>query len=349
MALSQYLSDKIKVVSFIAILFVLYIHSGFHDYPHEILGMEFNHCLQSTISGQLGRCAVPLFYMISGYLFFQNVSSLRDVLIKMKKRFKSLLIPYIIAALFFPIFLLFMEQVPFAANMSNGGGIYIEFQKPIGDVLKELFFVKNGSNFPLAFHLWYLRDLIIIVVCTPLLFYFRNYLNSKLVCFIFFVLSYVNTTTLQFSSFFWFMVGESFLLKIENIRSWIWPIVYIIISIIEMVFPCDYLTYMQIPFTFVGVVAIWSLYNLLVDKSFSLKDHYYLVTACSFTFFIYLFHEPTLNIVRKLLILILGRTSLGFAINYLVSPWIFAYIFIVIGCVFRKFATRIYSICVGGR
>ena len=68
--ITTYLSDKIKVLSFAAIILVLYIHSGFHDYPHEILGMEFNHALQSVISGKLGRCAVPLFFMISGSLFF---------------------------------------------------------------------------------------------------------------------------------------------------------------------------------------------------------------------------------------------------------------------------------------
>ena len=88
--MTQYLSEKIKVLSFIAIILVLYIHSGFHDYPHEILGMEFNHYLQDLISGQIGRCAVPLFFMISGYLFFYNINTLNDVISKIKKRVKSL-------------------------------------------------------------------------------------------------------------------------------------------------------------------------------------------------------------------------------------------------------------------
>lgn len=91
--MTQYLSDKIKILSFVAIILVLYIHSVFHDYPHEILGMKFNHFLQCVISEQIGRCAVPLFFMISGYLFFLNVSSLRDVLRKMNKRVNSLFIP----------------------------------------------------------------------------------------------------------------------------------------------------------------------------------------------------------------------------------------------------------------
>ncbi len=68
--MTKYLSQKIKILSFISIILVLYIHSGFHDYPNEIQGMAFNFRLQEFISGMIGRCAVPLFYAISGYLFF---------------------------------------------------------------------------------------------------------------------------------------------------------------------------------------------------------------------------------------------------------------------------------------
>ena len=347
--MTRYRSDKIKLLSSLSIILVLYIHSGFHDYPHEILGMKFNHFLQSAISTQLGRCAVPMFYMISGYLFFQKVNSLGDVFDKMKKRVKTLLVPYIIAALFFPMFLLLIEQIPFAAKMSNGSDFIIEFQKPIGNVLKSLFLVKDGGSSPLAFHLWFLRDLIILVACSPVLFYLRKYLKRGWVCLIFFLLSYIHMPVVSFSSFFWFIAGDAFLNSIEKIRSWFWPMIYIVISVIALLSSNECFTYLQIPITFVGVIAIWSVYDFLVNKSFCLKNHHYMSIACSFTFFIYLFHEPTLNIVRRLLIFILGRTSLGFAINYMVSPWIFAFAFIIVGYFFRKYASRSYSVCVGGR
>jgi hypothetical protein len=233
--------------------------------------------------------------------------------------------------------------------MSNGSGILTEFQKPIWNVLGGLYIVKDGGNTPLAFHLWFLRDLIIIVACSPILFYLRKYLKSEMSLGIFFILSYVNLPIVSFSSFFWFIAGEAFLTRMEKVRSWIWPVIYFVCSIISMVSTNDCFTYLQIPITFVGVIAIWSVYDFLVYKSFCLNHHHYMSIACSFTFFIYLFHEPTLNIVRKLLILIFGRTSFGFAVNYLVSPWIFAFGFIILGYFFRKYAPRLYSICVGGR
>lgn len=73
--MTPFLSQKIKLLSLISIILVLYIHSGFHDYPNEIQGMPFNFKLQDFISGKIGRCAVPLFYAISGYLFFLNLNN----------------------------------------------------------------------------------------------------------------------------------------------------------------------------------------------------------------------------------------------------------------------------------
>lgn len=55
--MTKFLSDKFKVLSFISIILVLYIHSGFHDYPNEIQGMVFNTNLQNFISGMIGRCS----------------------------------------------------------------------------------------------------------------------------------------------------------------------------------------------------------------------------------------------------------------------------------------------------
>ena len=52
--MTKFLSDKIKVLSFISIILVLYIHSGFHNYPNEIQGMVFNSNLQNFISGMIG-------------------------------------------------------------------------------------------------------------------------------------------------------------------------------------------------------------------------------------------------------------------------------------------------------
>ena len=230
-----------------------------------------------------------------------------------------------------------------------GGGNINEFMKPIGELLCCLFYKKTGCETPWAFHLWYLRDLIIIVMCSPVLFYVRKFVRCEVVCLLFLILSLIGITVVQFSSFFWFMAGDAFLGRMDKIKSWAWPVLYAGICTLEMLWPQDWMGAMGVPITAVGILAIWSIYDIVVSREFSLKEHCWLATACEFTFFIYLFHEPTLNIVRKLLIIPLGRSSASFAINYLVSPWIFAVLFVSFGLLFRKYLPRLYSVCVGGR
>ena len=148
---------------------------------------------------------------------------------------------------------------------------------------------------------------------------------------------------------FWFLAGDIFLIKLENIKNIRYYIAFLLISTIELIYPSPRWSYFQIPIIALGVISIWNIYNRLVTNSFILKKHKWLYIACQFTFFIYLFHEPTLNIIRKLLIIILGHSSIGFVVNYLISPWIFTLLFIIIGFYFKKNLPKLYSICVGGR
>lgn len=174
--MNQYFSDKLKVMSFLLIILVLYIHSGFHEIPSEISGMSFNIFLQKAISGMGGRLAVPLFFMISGYLFFLNTDGgIKSVVVKMRKRVRTLLIPYIIGCLFVPLFWVVMEQIPFAARFCNGQNVSeLLLGMPWNDLLSTLFYKSVDCNTPFAFQLWFLRDLIIIVAISPALYYVRK-------------------------------------------------------------------------------------------------------------------------------------------------------------------------------
>ena len=316
--------------------------------------MPFNYYLQESISGKLGRCAVPLFYAISGYLFFLNTDKGISVIWrKMKKRVRTLLIPFVIAALFFPFFLVSMELLPFTKQFVNSTSAFSNnLQLPLDEIICSLFYATNGRETPWAFHLWFLRDLIIIVAISPLLYITKKTISSGIVLALF-ILTFLHIKWLLVYAMFWFMAGSIFLNQLDKVKSvWV-PILFVFISVIEFVLPDLSWEYFRIPIITLGIISIWNIYNKLVAPSFELKKHRLLCTACQFTFFIYLFiylfHEPTLNIVRKLLIFVLGDTSIEFTLIYLISPWIFAGLFIIVGYYFRKFLPRIYSVCVGGR
>lgn len=198
--MSQYLSDKIRVLSFVSIMLVLYIHSGFH--ADEIYGMPQVDFVQRLISGILGQLAVPLFFIISGFLFFlKTPNGLASIFSKMRKRVRTLLIPYLIGCTFFVVFLQIVSMLPGAGKYMNSVSSF--FSMPIGELLVGTYFA-SASGAPFAFQLWFLRDLIIIVAFAPVLYYALKILKWWFVA-ILFVLSFTGFSFVN--SVFWFSFG----------------------------------------------------------------------------------------------------------------------------------------------
>lgn len=354
--MTQYQSDKIKIISFLSIILVLYIHSSFHDYPHEIQGMLFNHYLQVAISQCLGQCAVPMFFAISGYLFFLGVKGVDDVWRKMNKRVWTILIPFLIAAWFLPLFYIAIENIPAAAIFMNGGGFTEQFTwKNWVNIVEAVYIEAPYSPSPWGFHLWFMQDLIIIIIISPLLFYLRKalFLNKLAGVMILLFVSALSLSFIPLRSICWFMLGDLCLSKegkALNFKMDIWVIVFLFVILCtcqaSFVISNSVFTILT---TACGLVALWKCYDLVVSSSFILKEHKWLLLACNYTFFIYLYNEPTLNIVRKLLVVPFGHNCLSFAISYLLSPWIFTIIWVGVGVFLKRMIPKVYGICVGGR
>lgn len=350
--MTQYLSDKLRILSLISIIFVLYIHSGFH--ADEIEGMVVNDRVQEFVSGMMGRCAVPLFYVISGYLFFLKVpEGMKSIYGKMRKRVGTLVVPYIIGCLFFVGFGVLMAVLPGVSKYMNSSLMPLFF-KPIGEFLRSIFY-DAGNGTPCAFQLWFLRDLILIVATSPLWYLCLKHLKWGFVAVVF-VLTYLDVPHVPFYSLFWFVLGGQLTkAKIEmggvsgRIKVAIFGL-FLIISIVQLLSP-DMLEWnlLRIPIIMLGIIGIWGLYDAFVEKKFCLSHHKWLGIACQFTFFIYLFHEPTLNIVRKLIVVMLSKNELGYLTSYLLSPWIFTVCAVFAGLLFRKYLPRVYNVCTGGR
>lgn len=349
-----YLSEKLRVLSLFSILFVLYIHSGFH--ADEIEGMVMNDKVQEFISGMMGRCAVPLFYVISGYLFFLKVpEGMKSIYGKMRKRVGTLVVPYIIGCLFFIGFGVLMAVLPGVSKYMNSSVMPL-FSRPMGEILRSIFY-DAGNGSPCAFQLWFLRDLILIVATSPLWYLCLKHLKWGFVAVVF-VLTYLDVPHVPFYSLFWFVLGGQFTkVKVELGRGngvinaeLLALCLFLVLSIVELFFPeiIDW-RLMRIPIILLGIVGAWGLYDAVVGKNFSLSQHQWLATACHFTFFIYLFHEPTLNIVRKLIVVIIGKNAVGYLVSYLLSPWIFIIVSIPVAAFLKKHFVSIYKVCVGYR
>lgn len=348
--MTQYLSDKLRVLSLVSIILVLYIHSGFH--ADEIEGMMWNDNVQTFVSGMMGRCAVPLFYVISGYLFFLKVpEGMKSIYGKMRKRVGTLVVPYIIGCLFFVGFGVLMAVLPGVSKYMNSSMMPL-FSNPVGEILRSIFY-DAGNGSPCAFQLWFLRDLILIVATSPLWYLILKHLRWILVvtCL---SLTYLHIPFIPFYALFWFLLGGQ-LVQVKNkyggaSLTVFTIVVFLFLSVVQLFMP-DMIDWelVKIPIIILGLISIWGIYDMVLGKDFKLSEHRGLATACQFTFFIYLFHEPTLNIVRKLIVVVLGKNEFGYLASYLISPWIFAVCAVFAGLLFRKYLPRVYNVCTGGR
>ena len=112
----------------------------------------------------IGRSAVPVFFVISGYMFFYKVENLtKDIYkSKLKRRVTSLLVPY----LFWNSLALIegcIKHLPALAGLfPNIGNQPIDFFYCI-----KSFWCTPDGTCPIYYPFWYIRDLMVCALFTP--------------------------------------------------------------------------------------------------------------------------------------------------------------------------------------
>lgn len=151
----HYFLDYIRIIG---TCFVVFMHSAANGLRYNVATPGENwHLL--NIATSLAFCAVPLFFMISGYLLLTSSRTL-DIPHLFKKRIPRLLVPLIVYS--FPCALWL--------NLSAAEGLNI------AAALKT--FVA-GLNTPVMIHFWFMYTLIAVYLASPILHGAVNSLNNS--------------------------------------------------------------------------------------------------------------------------------------------------------------------------
>lgn len=346
MKMTPYLSDKIKVLSFICILMVIYIHM----YYMEGEGMVCFSFLSSLIGDGFCRVAVPLFYAISGYLFFLNAEDISSVIRKMKKRVNTLLVPYLLVNVLtfvFYVVLGFITLYSTALKKVVNIDVLDNLNQGILSVVKLIFLN------PIAFQLWFVRDLMIVILFAPILFYILHKGAKSKIGLILLVLCAVLLLCFGIGALLWFSLGGIFcILPSVRVYSWYhnWGITILFVCLyIAMCFAhaLQLIPYFTGLIPLVGIPAVWLIYDKIVNGRI-LCTYPFVSLLCSYTFFLYLIHEPMLNIFKKIPLLF-DRSEETIVLCYLIVPVLFTIIAIKVGKIFKLYFPEIYFVYTGGR
>lgn len=349
MEISIYNSRKIAILNAAAIVLVLLLHSYFleaAEYP-----VAQNVQLFTGTNGISG-VAVPLFYFISGVLFFKSVNRVKDCISGIRKRILSLLVPYMIWNVIFVGWYLVMSIIPGISGFINSDMLsHFSINTPI--VSLDYLLLE-----PAGFHLWFLRDLILYVFLSPLIYVACKRFPLVAYLLIFVLFGGINRCGLPYFSagaivamHYGLGIFDKGIFKSRTLK-FIFCMLFGAKCIMTMIPSCGvilYNPYFQQIANMAGLISVWWIYDVMF-RAFSADTlEKTLLYTSKYSFFIYLFHEPALNIIKKMGLFILGVNDMTLVVLYLISPILMTAIAIGVAIIIKNIVPKLYSIAVGGR
>lgn len=349
------------------------------DWNAGIDAMDIYNLIRITLSNVSSHITVPVFFFISGFLFFYKVKEFNFSVYKNKirKRFKTIGVPYLlwnIISILSVVCLLIVVYLAEGKSLTlitkyfetNGWHLFWDSSKWGFDrfdwIGNELIAESGPSNGPL----WFLRDLMIVSLLTPVIYFLvkklKKYVVLVLLC-CYVTKIFPQIPGLSISTVFFFTAGAFFSINHRNILTVFgkYQSIILILSVILLLgtVVCDgnntregQLIY---PFFIIfGSISALNISSYLITK----KNWDFPSVLPQSSFFIYASHSILVlmvsNKICKLIFLnsvvmsYLPATMLSL-VHYVVTPLFAIVICLSIYCLMRRFAPRLLSILTGNR
>ena len=340
---------KKAIVSYMLAIFVFFIHMPcFGQYC-------FDESLISCICYQIGQylknsaCfAVPLFFIISGALFFRNYDNSK-YFDKLKKRMNSLAIPYlvwntvwmlfaIVTSLFFAHY--FIARQPFDPRLSN--------------VIKAIFLHTQNGPF------WFVEDLLIFVVLSPVFYVLLRTLYPGgvfLLIFLYYFDVLPDWILFDSSSCIYYAIGAVVGMYYPNLMNRLWSKKESIVAMATFMLTTVMLHLMQIGMIefegkffdtvmlimrLVAAFSFWIMSDLFMS---SIPDREYF----NYSFWVYAMHINVGAIVSKLVYIALPKASILSIVNFIVTIPLTLLIINTIAKIIQINVPKLYTALSGGR
>jgi surface polysaccharide O-acyltransferase-like enzyme len=349
-------SQVIDFVRFPLIIGVLFLHNSASTV--QIPGTKFGtetfmpvfYYSNELFSHVWGSIAVPLFFFMSGFLFFLNVGKFDkdSYKTKLQSRFKTLLIPYLFWNLFTIAFYFVMTSIPFTAA-------FINEKVDIKHIFGYLWTTEGGL--PLAYQFWFVRDLMVAVVLTPIIYLCIKYgkIYSILILGILWyfglwikIPGFSSACLFFFTSGAYFGINKRNLLedfgKIQKLSFILFPLIAITYLLTKQY---DFNIYIHRVVIIAGIIFCFNFVGWLIERG-KIRSVPFLSSAA---FFVYAVHDPFFMVTIRKINYMLFKPATDFACTglYFLNVILAALITLGLYYILRLFLPKFTAVITGRR
>ncbi len=331
---------SLNALKFVMIIFVVFIHMNPRIESYGEFSMWIN---------QFVQVAVPVFFILSGFFFFRNgwnknTDWQETYKSKIGKRIYSLLIPYLI-----------WNVLPII-NYSCGNIYSIIFKGKKADeliyYLQELWssglwhiwWDKYPGELPYNFPLWYVRDLVILCIVSPLIFFIIKkcgWLFPLFLSFVYVFQIWGGVPGFQITGILFFVIGSTCALKDFSLTNIPFKNAVLISSLFYLLSMSLTMPLLDKLFILFASIAWIGLFSKLQGRMIK-----YLAFFSESVFFIYAIHASIIMVsIGKLLKLYFPSKE----IVYVSTPLATTFVCIMLYYVLKKLSPDLTRFLCGGR
>ena len=365
--MNDFISQKFKFYSFISMLLLVFFHGynleNSYLQPFTVVQepLTITTFTEYLLANGIFRFRIPMLFIISGYLFAAHDA--KPYALRMKKRLRTLGIPYLFWSAFALLLTFLWQQFPVTAQavsqaqLDQMGDNRPYTEMGITDIILRWILA------PVAFQLWFIRSLLVYNALYPLLLK----AVTKVPKIWFPVAGFLWLTT--FGLFF--IEGEGLLFftlgiaiqkssfDIDNAPRWlgvkIWAPIFIISAVVKtwlaFHFGWDTTSFIVLSIlhkmcVFSGLVTVWYGCNKLV--SFFMKRKWF-TWLSAFAFIIYALHVPLVNYCTRIVYTHFSGLPNLRLLTFFILPLLIIACCVIAGAIFRSVFPKVYALATGGR
>ncbi len=351
-------SVRLRLLNFPLIVGVVYIHAygTTISFAGRTLGLErldsLTDFVRILISQGIARLAVPMFFLISGYLFLAGTQwSVQVYGRKLAARARTLLVPFLFWTVLGVVIRFLGQSIPAVQDYFVGSGPLVADYSPFALANA----VLGLTSMPEAYHFWFIRDLMVLMILSPLLIFVLERAAVPFLAAVFFAWIFAEwplaipdaVGVLFFSAGCWLAMREKSLFALDRYGRWLWML-YLPILLADVIWYDE-------PFNLclhrcgivVGIAAVLSGTKWVLGHE-RLKN--FIVWLSGASFFVYAAHEPLLGLLRTLAFqLVPFDRPFTMLLTYLLLPPALIAFLVWLHSLLAARSGRLLSIVTGGR